>query len=87
MSNNDETIKVYDVAGRIPDYARSKRRRLKARERAGEDEPADDDVEETGVHDLGGECSLVKVPLVEIQLDTAVNHCERSSEWEGRAAS
>ena len=75
VSNNDMTIKVFDVKGRIPDFGRSKRRRRKARTREPFEE-AESDVEESGVHDQGGECELTKVPLTEIQMSTAINHCQ-----------
>lgn len=73
------TIKVYEVAGHVPDFERSRgrRRRVRERERGGDDDEAmDDDVEKTGVHDLGDECTLQRAPLLEIPMKTAVNHCE-----------
>lgn len=67
---------MLEVAGRVPDYKRSRRRRGRERERAYEEEDGGEEVEEEGVHDLGGECKLESVECAEIKLHTAVNHCE-----------
>lgn len=81
VSNNDQSIRVFEVSGRVPDYKRSRRRRARERERAYEEEDesgGEEAVEEEGVHDLGGECKLQSVECAEIKLHTAVNHCAYS---------
>ncbi|KAL8278553.1 hypothetical protein RQP46_009045 [Phenoliferia psychrophenolica] len=81
VSNNDATIKVFDVKGRIPDFGRAGRRRKRERDRWADDEDreGEEQVEEMGVHDEeGGECALEKVELGEIAMTTAINHCSVS---------
>jgi hypothetical protein len=76
---------VYDVAGPVPDYQRARRRREKRpSERMelddvsekGEDD--DESVEEDGVYDQGGPCTLERVEMEHLAFDTAINHCSLS---------
>lgn len=84
MSNNDETIKVYDVVGHVPDHERARKRRVRRRAgRAaavvdGEEGAEKSEVEEDGVFDQGGPCTLQRVESATLPFDTAINHCSVS---------
>lgn len=46
--------------------------------RTGIGDESEDAVEEQGIYDKGGQCTLEKVETATIHLDTAVNHCSVS---------
>ncbi|ORY89042.1 hypothetical protein BCR35DRAFT_300826 [Leucosporidium creatinivorum] len=80
VSSNAERIEVYDVAGPVPDYERARRRRQKRpseRMELDDSEKGEDDedsVEEDGVYDQGGTCTLERVEMDNLDFDTAINH-------------